>query len=288
MVENLSVGPYKFKVVPLFAGPLLEVAGEGNAVALLLNHAVAGTSDQLAKAIEEAKEGSDPIVYVLPATGDQELAQVGQAGVEDTVPISWISLRKGLADLRELRANWQPEPGPWLFVQPSLRPFVTPQDLEIVQQLESEAATIDELDLQAEVGNEAPSLISRRRSFLASCQNAGIFSTEHGEIIEQWLRNWSAQRLLALRNAAIQIRTWGISAQDEDPLNSLVTLDYVRLQLWPHGEDGKSWAKWGISLLDQAANGDQGAVVERVGNSLVRMWWRRDGTLPALLAIAQD
>ena len=308
MVERLRIGPYEFKVVPLFGGPLLEVSGEGDAVAQLLNHAIAGTVADLSTAIETETEGSDEISYVLRAAdpaddselrkawllrtgedrGPGEIARVGQAGTTITTPMSWSSLQRGLADLRELQANWRPEPGPWLFVQPVLRPFVTPDDLEVIKKLESEAAAIDELSAEAEVGDEPPSLVARRRSFLAACRSAGIFSTAHGNIIEQWLRNWSAQRLLAHRNAANEIHQWGLATDSEDPLDWTITLDYVRLRLWPPGDDGKAWAISGVKLLDLSETGDQGAVLESVGKSVVRMWWRRDGVRPALFAIARD
>lgn len=309
MVENFKAGPYIFNVVPFYAGPLLEPKGEGEPVARLLNHAVDSTAADLASAIENRREGSDPISYVLPPeteeedlnlrqawaeqTGEHlnpgEVAQVGQAGIERRVPVSWKSLQKALNDLREMRNQWNPEPGPWLFTQRVLRPFVTPEDYEIVRKLESEAEAIDALDAEAEVGREPHSLIVRRQKFLTACRDAGIFRTAHGEIIEQWLSNWSAMKLFHLRLAANKLRSWGLlKGNDEEPPDGRVCLDYVRLELWPQSDDGTTWATNVIPLLPDTVSGDQGAILEHIGNSTTTIWWRRDGQLPALLAIARS
>jgi hypothetical protein len=286
----------------------LEAKGEGEAVARLLNHAVDLPNADFAAAIQDRREASDPVSYVTPPTNqeedrilrrtwaertgeelnDGEVAQVGQAGTEETIPVSWSSLQKALHDLQGIRDEWNPEPGPWLFTARPLRPFVTPQDFEIVRKLEAEAEAIDELDAEAEVGQEPHELITMRRAFLAACREAGLFRMEHDEVIEQWLQNWSALRLLSLRRAVNQIRSWGFLKDNEEPPDGRICLDYVRLELWPKGEDGKIWAGTGVALLAPAVSGDQGAVVENVGNSTIRMWWRCDGELPGLLAIARS
>jgi hypothetical protein len=307
MVETLRIGPYALRVVPLYAGPLLEAKGEAEALARLLNHAVEGPTTDLADAIETGHDGSDPIVYVTPSADDEDdralrdawaartgerlgsrdVAHVGQTGLEGTLPVSWAALREGLADLRAIRAAWRPEPGPWLFVRPTRYPFVTPEDFEIITRLEREAAAIDELDLQAEVGREPTTLIVRRRAFILACREAGVFASDHGQVREQWLYNWSAHRLLALRESAVQLRAWGFLAEGEEPPVGPVCLDYVRHKLWSAGEDGANWARSALKLLPPAAEGDQGVILENVGGATIRVWWRRDGERPALLAIAR-
>lgn len=67
--------------------------------------------------------------------------------------------------------------------------------------LEAEALAIDELDADAEVGRESLALVVRRRAFLASCRDSGVFAADHGPVREQWLGYLSALRVLALRKA---------------------------------------------------------------------------------------
>jgi hypothetical protein len=306
MVESLQVGPYSLPVVPLYGGPLLEAKGATEPLATLLNHAIDQPTSGLAEAIESGREGSDPIVYVSPAgdenddgalraawaarTGEQlgpgSVARVGQMGFTEPLAIPWAVLRDGLTRLRAIRAAWRPEPGPWLFVRPARRPFLTPEDHKLIRELEAEAAAIDQLDLEAEVGQEPPTLISRRREFLTACCDAGVFAADHAEVREQWLYSSSAGRLLALRRAALELTTWGRLPAGADPTTGPVCLDYVRLKLWPPGDDGEDWARRAIKLLSPLSVGDQGVVVERVGGSETRVWWRRDGDQPGLLAIA--
>ena len=305
MVKTLKIGPYTVRVVPLYAGPLLEVKGEADALAELINHGVELTSLGLAAAIEGKREAGDQIVYVSPpANADEdrtlreawarrsgercgagEVARVGMMGREEPLAVSWDALRKGLVALCAIRSEWQPDPGPWLFARPTKAPFVTPEDFEIVKQLEAEATAIDELDLEAEVGREPETLLARRREFLLACRDAGVFANEHAAVRDQWLHDWSAVRLQALRHAAKLLATWDVLAEDEEPPDGRVCLDFVRLELWPPGEDGESWARSALELFAAPLEGDQGVVIERVGSSTISMWWRRDGDIPALLAI---
>lgn len=311
MVDTLKVGPYVFKIVPLYGGPLLDAQGEGEAVARLLNYAVTPPETHLAEDIRGAtevgnKEIGNADVSAGPAADGEEdralraewaaktgercgpgaVACVRQSGLARHVPISWAALQQGLAELLELRAGWRPEPGPWLFARPTLRPFVTPEDFQIIRSLEQEAEAIDKLDLEAEVGREPAALVERRRKFLAACRDAGVFAPDHGKVREQWLYNWSAERLSALRAAFVSLRGWGLLNEGEELPDGRVCLDYVRLKLWPPGEDGESLARSVLGLLPAASEGEQGAVIERVGASAIRVWWRRDGGRPALLAIA--
>jgi hypothetical protein len=307
MVKTVDVGPYSLPVLPLYEAPLLQVeeGGETEALASLLNHAVVNQPENgLAEAIRDGSEGSDPITYVSPAAAGDDLALrkawaqktgeilepgsialVGVMGRDDKLPVSWAALRQGLAEFRSIRAGWHPDPGPWLFVRPARSPFVTPQDLELIKELEAEAAAIDELDFSAEVGKEPPLLITRRRIFLRRCQEAGIFATDLSEGREYWLNFWFAERLLALRHTAAQLRSWGLLADDQEPLDGAVCLDYVRHQLWPPGDDGKKWAHAAVPLLEPPPGGDQGVILEVVASSATKIWWRRDGDRPALLAI---
>jgi hypothetical protein len=307
MVKALNIGPYSIPVLPLYEAPLLlvEAGGETEALASLLNHAVVNRPENgLAEAIKGGWEGSDPISYVSPAGAEDDLALreawarktgellepgalalVGVMGRDDKLPVSWAALRQGLAELQSIRSAWHPDPGPWLFVRPIRSQSVTPQDYELISKLETEAATIDDLDFQAEVGEEPASLIERRRIFLRECQEAGVFASDLAESREYWLNYWSADRLLALRGAAAQLRSWGLLADDQAPLDGGVCLDYVRHQLWPPGDDGEKWAHAAVRLLEASTAGEQGVILEIVGQSATKIWWRRDGDQPTLLAI---
>jgi hypothetical protein len=291
----------------LYEAPLLQVeeGGETEALASLLNHAVVNRPENgLAEAIRGGREGSDPITYVSPAAAADDLALrkawaqktgellepgsmalVGVMGREDPLPVSWRALRQGLAGLQSIRAAWHPDRGPWLFARPVRSQFVTPQDHELINKLEAEAVAIDGLDFQAEVGEEPVSLIERRRIFLRECQEAGIFASDLSEAREHWLGYWFAERLLALRRAAAQLRSWGLLADDRGPLDGAACLDYVRHQLWPRGDDGQKWARAAVRLLEPPPGGDQGIILEIVGSRATKIWWRRDGDRPALLAI---
>lgn len=308
MVKSLKVGPYVLNLMVVYGGPLLAAEGETEALAELLNHAVKLPDTGIAEAIRTAGAGEGPAASVFPPeheeedralraawaakTGEQlgkgQVAKVVYIGSNvPEVPVSWEALRKGLAELEEIRAGWVPEPGPWLFVRPSLRPFVTPEDEALVRSLEKEAQAIDELDFRAEVGREPASLIARRRKFLTACRDAGVFSPDYGAARDQWLQLWAAERLLALRRAAARLRAWNLFKEDEQPPDGSACLDYVRLQLWPPGEDGEAWAGSALRLLPAASEDDQGAAIEKVGSSIVTVWWRRDGERPALLAVAR-
>jgi hypothetical protein len=303
----VSVGPYQLELVPLYAGPLLSApeGSEAHVLAVLLSHAV--EQPDLALALERGALGGDAVVYVQPAenagedcvlreawalrAGEQlgalEVARVGMMGRDEPVPVPWKALRAALDDLRARRADWTPEPGPWLFTRPARSPFVTPEDLALVQRLEGEAGAVDALDLEADVGREPTTLLARRREFLRACREAGVFALDHGRVREQWLGNWSARRLYALRQAAARLHEWGLLEEAEEPPDGRVCLDYVRLELWPPGEDGSRWAHSALALLADERPGEQGIVIERVAGSSLRVWWRRDAQRRALLAVAR-
>jgi hypothetical protein len=277
-------------------------------LATLLNHAIVNQPENdLAAAIMARREGSDPIAYVSPPNDEEDdralraawaelageslpaggVARVGMAGRDDTIPISWAALTSGLAELLSIRASWRPEPGPWLFIRPTHSAYVTPQDCEQIKTLETEAAAIDEMDAHAQVGDEPMTLIERRRIFLKHCQDAGIFAPDFPEARRFWLDYWFAERLSALRRAAVQLRSWGLLGEEEEPLTGRLCLDYARHELWPPGENGQRWARAGIRLVTPSLSGEQGVIVERVGGTTTRFWWRRDGDAPSLLAIAR-
>jgi|GEM_PF-5890360 len=297
--------------MPLYHGPLpaVDEGADSEAVAQLLNHAVSIPEDGLAEAIEEGREGGNLFTDLTPATvaddqslrdtwaaltGDElgpgEVARVGVAGREDTTAVSWAALRKALAELRAMRATWQPEPGPWLFVRPVKLPYPTPEDYAIVTDLELEAAAIDDQDLDAEVGREPVELIERRRRFLKRCQQAGIFDQSHAEVRSSWIgAAWCCNRLSDLRAAVTRLREWGLLESDQEPLDGPVCLDYVRHELWPPGDDGLSWARSAISLLcNDPPAGDQGMIIESVGGTITTVAWRRDGDGPALVGISRE
>jgi hypothetical protein len=305
MVEKLKMGPYEIGLLPLFQGPLPAILS-GTAeepLAALLNEAVANSPDFL-EAIRRRGEAGNPMCSVGPPLNDDEgralaeewraktgevlaphaIARIGMLGQSRPLAVSWQALQDALETLVSLRAAWTPEPGPWLFVQPARSGFVTPADHEIIQSLEREAAAIDALDLEAEVGSESPALIARRRRFLAACGKAGVFDAAFGAEREKWLDYWLAARLLALRRAALQLRAWDLL--DPSSWAGPVCLDYSRLQLWAPGGDGRLWAEKALKLLAQTGSGDQGVVEERIsGRITARAWWRRDAELPALLAV---
>lgn len=311
MVDELKLGPYAIALLPLYAGPLPAVksGSESEALALLLNDAVQGEQGrEIADAIEQRREGGDVIVYVTPAkdalddrqlradwaqkTGETvelgAVARVGMMGRSDTLAVSWDALRKALTELRAIRAAWRPEPGPWLFRCPGKSAFTTPEDHERIKTLENEATAIDELDLHSEVGAEPVDLIARRRRFLSKCEEAGVFAEDYAAEREKWLDYWFAERLLALRHAAQQLRSWGLLPTDLEVSQSRVCLDYVRLELWPRGENGERLARAALRLLQSPPEGEQGLIVERVGGNVsMRVWWRRDSHRPMLLAIAR-
>lgn len=308
MVDPLDIGPYSQRVVSLFAGPLLEVAGEGAALARLINVAAELETPELTQVIAEGREWSNTVSSVRPPTdavedhalreawaartgeelGEGEVARVWMMGEGEPLAVSWKVLRDGVIALSTMRANWQPDPGPWLFIRPTKAPFVTPQDLEIVDLLEEEGKAIDGLDLESEVGREPDILLARRRRFLGACSDAGVFTENQGSVRDQWLHLWSVARLQALRRAAKLLRVWGLLTSDEDPLHGRVCLDYVRLELWPAGGDGETWARSALQLLTRTPEGDQGVVVDRAGELEIRVWWRRDGDSPALLAVERE
>ncbi len=291
MVETLNVAPYSIRLLPLYDGPLpkVETGSESEALALLLNDAVVNPgAEAIAEAIEQSREGGDEIVSVTPDSDDPALARIGMMGRRDTITVTWDALRKALADLRSIRAAWQPEPGPWLFVRTGKSPFVTPQDHERIKKLEEEAAAIDALDFEAEVGDEPLELIERRRRFLLDSEDAGVFATDYSDEREKWLDYWFASRLLALRRAALKLRSWGLLGASEDPSRGRVCLDYTRLELWPPGENGQNWGESALKLMKEPTEGLQGAIIERVGGkTTMRVWWRRDGDNPMLLAVAK-
>ncbi len=291
MVETLNIGPYSIRLLPLYDGPLpkADAGSESEALALLLNDAVVNPgAEALAEAIEQSREGGDEIVSVTPDSDDPALARIGMMGRRDTLTVTWDALRKGLAELRSIRAAWRPEPGPWLFLRQGRSPFVTPQDHERIKKLEEEAAAIDALDTEAEVGDEPQELIGRRRRFLLDCEDAGLFATDYSDEREKWLDYWFASRLLALRRAALKLRLWGLLGASEDPSRGRVCLDYTRLELWPPGENGQKWGESALKLMKAPTAGLQGAIIERVGGkTTIRVWWRRDGYNPMLLAVAK-
>ena len=302
----VTVGPFSFVVVPLYAGPLFEAraGAETESLAMLLNHAVELPADGIAEAIEQGREGGNMIVDVLVPESDDDdralreewaartgerldpgaVARVGTAVRDATLAVSWTVLRAALAELRALRAAWRPEPGPWLFTRPARSPFLTPEDHALVLRLEDEAAAIDALELDAWVGREPAAQIARRRAFLGACRDAGVFAADHAAAREQWLAILG-KRLFALRRAANELRRLELLADSEQPLGGRVCLDYARRELWPPAKDAAHWARWGLSLLRPDAAGDQGEIVEQVGGSPMTVWWRRDGEVPALLAV---
>ena len=312
MVGDLKVGPYSVALLPLHSGPLPEVKRNSpeEPVALLLNQAIAGEPGRdFAGAIREGRAASDVVSYVEPAGDPDEdralraaweektgeslpagaVAAVGMMGRADKMPVSWAALRQALQELQAVRAAWLPAPGPWLFTLAATSRHVTPDDYQRIKHLEEEAAAIDALDLDAEVGREPPELIVRRREFLRQCREAGVFATDYGADREKWLDFWFAARLLALRHAANQLRSWGFAAAGEDPSAGRVSLDYVRHQLWPPKEDGRRWAESGLRLMGTPSEGEQGAVMERVGGKgTMRVWWRRDSDHPMLLAVSKS
>lgn len=81
---------------------------------------------------------------------------------------------------------------------------------------------------------------------------------------------------------------WGLLPARADPSDGAVCLDYVRLRLWPPGEDGKVWAYGALELILPTTSGEQGVVVQRGGKSEVRVWWRRDQDRPGLRAVDRD
>jgi len=186
-----------------------------------------------------------------------------------------------------MRATWQPEPGPWLFVRPVKLPYPTPEDYAIVMELEAEADAIEDQCFDVEVAEEPVELIERRRRFLKRCQQAGIFDQSHAEARSSWIgAAWRCSELFVLRAAVTRLREWGILESDQEPLDGPVCLEYVQQELWPPGDDGLSWARPAISLLcNDPPAGDQGMIIERDGTAVA---WRRDGDGPGLVGIFRE
>ena len=307
MVSALDVGPFRLRVYDAAGGPAV-VSDEPRLepLTMLLNHARPG--DSFSEAVRTRGHASSHALEVRAQTdgdeADESTARVWSLGTEDPVLVRWVDLQLALERLQGLREHWSPPSGPWLFTSHPTSPLPSPEDLEIVRRLAREAEDIDAADATAEVGAEPAELLERRRRFLAECDAAGVFDphpfvSDSQDARTAALRNYGSRSLLDLREAALALRSWGLlgvdgpdTAGSRSVLSGPVCLDYVRLALWPPGEDGPTWARRATGILsppedaEGSLQGQQGLVLRHVAEDWVRVYWRRDGALPAVLAVA--
>lgn len=313
MVSNWKVGPYLLELVPNYSGPFPcgELSSEADTVAAFIDRVLTEDGAHFRQAIVEEKSDSDAVCRVSPATDardaramqetwesltgerlePQELARVGSGSMIISLPsgiVSWAALRKAVAELEAVRKAWRPVSGPGLFTRPTQASYVTPDDVAIVKSLETEVTTIEALDLEVEVGREPQALIARRREFLRRCQEAAIFAGDYPSERKIALSNFLARRLLDLRLSVLELRRWGFLAEDQDPLDGRICLDFVRLKLWPNDENGQSWARDALKMVPETSDGEQGSVYQHVGHSTITVWWRKDSYRPALLAVSKS
>ena len=193
-----------------------------------------------------------------------------------------------------------PAQAPWLFSASSHHHQAHPDEQEILQVFESEAADIDAWEQSLDGSEEPESLIKKRRALLAQLHNNGLLERSHQLQKEHYLNRWQFLHLSDYYRAACKFCEYVSSharkerlAQTHPDVLTLniqeapVCLDIFRGLTPPEHVHTWDWIAWGEYLLlahgpADNVQADQGHFPYHDQDGLIHILWRRDGNKPAL------